>query len=64
MTDLTILTDESLRRSYENIRAQVLVDARSGGYRFMGSAAKARADLLLAEINRRGLSITPIYWLD
>jgi hypothetical protein len=40
MTDLTVLTDETLRRSYENIREQVSNDARSGGYRFMGSAAK------------------------
>lgn len=65
MTDLTALSDESLRRAYEDIRAQVSADARSGGeYRFMGEAAKERANRLLAEIQRRGLNVTPIYWMD
>jgi hypothetical protein len=64
MTDLTVLSDETLRRSYEEIREQVSADTRGGNYRFMGSAARARADLLLAEINRRGLSIIPIRWPD
>lgn len=31
-------------------------------YRFIGQAAKDRANLLLAEIRRRGLNVTPIYW--
>jgi hypothetical protein len=63
MTDLTGLADETLIRAYEDIRAQVSADAVSGHkYRFMGEAAKGRANLLLAEIQRRGLTITPIYW--
>lgn len=65
MTELTALSDESLRRAYEDIRAQVLADARAGGkYRFMGQAAKDRANALLTEIHRRGLDTTPIYWLE
>jgi len=50
VTDLTALSDESLLRSYEDIRAHVVADTQSGGtYRFMGQAAKDRADTLLAE---------------
>ena len=65
MTELTALSDDSLFRAYEHIRAQVTSDSATGGlYRFMGQAAKERANLLLTEINRRGLSVTPIYWLD
>jgi hypothetical protein len=64
MTDLTVLTDEALRRYYEQIREQVAADTQSGDLRFMGSEAKARADLLLGEIQRRGLNITPIPWQD
>ncbi len=65
MTDLTALSDESLRRAYEGIRDQVTADSRAGGtYRFMGQAARDRANVLLNEINRRGLSIPPIYWMD
>jgi hypothetical protein len=63
MTELTVLTDETLRQYYEQIREQVSADNRSG-LRFMGSEAKARADLLLAEIQRRGLNIAPIAWGD
>jgi hypothetical protein len=33
-------------------------------YRFVGSAANARAELLLTEIPRRGLGVIPIPWLD
>jgi hypothetical protein len=63
--DLTVLTDETLLRYYEDIRAHVSTDIRSGdGHRFLGRAAKERANLLLAEIQRRKLSITPIYWPD
>jgi hypothetical protein len=64
MTDLAGLTDETVLRAYEDIRTHVSADARGAGYRFMGRAARARADLLLTEIHRRGLSITPIHWLD
>ena len=64
MTDLTGLTNETVLRAYEDIRTHVSTDARGGAYRFVGNAAKVRADLLLAEIRRRGLSVTPILWLD
>jgi len=61
--DVTLLTDESLLRYYEGIRVQVSADIRSG-YRFVGQAAKERADALLTEIQRRHLGVTPIYWPD
>ena len=65
MTDLTALSDETLFRYYEDIRTEVMADVRSGGtYRFIGQAAKDRANDLLTEIHRRGLTIAPIYWLD
>jgi hypothetical protein len=65
VTDLTALSNDSLLRSYEDIRTHVSADARHGGvYRFMGQAAKSRADLLLTEIRWRGLSVTPILWLE
>ena len=60
--DLTDITDESLLRYYENIRAQVAADNRSGIYRFLGQAAKERENRLLIEIQRRQLNITPIRW--
>jgi len=63
MVHLTSLTDESLLRYYEGIRVQVSADIRSG-YRFAGQAAKERADVLLSEIQRRGVSVTPIFWPD
>lgn len=57
MTDLTSLSDEGLLLSYEDIRAHVMADFQSGGiYRFMGQSAKERANILLAEIHRRGLT--------
>ena len=46
---------------YEDIRVHVPTDIRSGGHRFQGRAAKERANLLLTEIHRRQLSVTPIY---
>ena len=61
--DLSALTDESLLRYYEHIRAQVSADIRSG-FRLMGQAAKERANVLLTEINRRQLDATPIFWPD
>ena len=65
VTDLAYLSDDSIRRSYEHIRDELMADARSGGtYQFMGAAAKARADLLFTEIRRRGLNVPPIHWLD
>jgi hypothetical protein len=63
--DLTGLADDTLIRAYEDIREHVMADLRSGGaYRLMGQAAKDRADTLLAEIQRRGITVTPIYWAD
>ena len=65
VTDLTYLSDDSIRRSYEHIRDELMADAKSGGtYQFMGAAAKTRADLLLTEICRRGLNVPQINWLD
>jgi len=55
VTDLTVLSNDFLLRSYEDIRTHVSADARHGGaYRLMGQAAKNHADLLLTEIRRRG----------
>jgi hypothetical protein len=62
--DLSALTDESLLRYYEDISAQVSADNRSGKHRFLGQAAKERANRLLTEIQRRQLSVTPVYWRD
>ena len=64
MTDLTRLSDDLLRRAYEQIRGELTADASSGTHRFMGAAAKARAEMLLTEIRRRGLNIAPINWPD
>ena len=45
MKDLNSLADETVLQSYEYIRDQVAADARLGGkYRFMGLAAKERAN--------------------
>jgi hypothetical protein len=63
MVHLTSLTDESLLRYYEGIRLQVSADLRSG-FRLMGQAARERANVLLNEIQRRQLSVTPISWPD
>ena len=63
MKDLNLLADETVLQSYEYIRDQVAADARSGGkYRFMGLAAKERANTLLDELRRRRLSVSPIDW--
>jgi hypothetical protein len=61
--EITSLTDDSLRRYYEGIRIQVSADIRTG-CRFMGEDAKERAKVLLAEIHRRQLEVTPIFWPD
>jgi hypothetical protein len=60
--ELTVLSDDTLLRYYEDIRAHVSTDIRSGGHHFLGQAAKDRASLLLTEIQRRQLTVTPIYW--
>ena len=61
--DLNSLSDDLVRRAYEQIRDELMADARSGGpYRFMSAGAKARAEVLLTEIRRRGLNVPPINW--
>jgi hypothetical protein len=63
MKDLDLLADETVRQSYERIRDQVAADAQSGSrYRFMGLAAKERANTMLDELRRRWLVISPIDW--
>ena len=63
MKDFNVLTDETVLQSYEHIRDQVAADARLGGrYRFMGLAAKERANTLLDELRRRRLAVSPIDW--
>ena len=63
MKDLNLLADETVLQSYEQIRDQVAADARSGDrYRFMGLAAKERANTLLDELRRRRLAVSPIGW--
>ena len=59
VTDLTYLSDDSVRRAYEQIRDELMADARLGTT-FMGAAAKHRAEVLLTEIRRRGLNVPPI----
>jgi hypothetical protein len=63
MVHLTSVTDETLLRYYEGIRLQASADIRSG-FRLMGQAARERANVLLNEIERRRLSVTPISWPD
>ena len=63
MKDWHLVTDDTVLRNYEFIRDQVAADARSvGPYRFMGLAAKERANTLLEELRRRRLDVTPIDW--
>jgi hypothetical protein len=52
MTSISNLSEESLLRFYEAVREEIAADLRSD-YRFMGEAAKKRADALLAEIRQR-----------
>ena len=63
MKDWNLVTDDTVLRNYEFIRDQVAADVRSvGPYRFMGLAAKERANTLLEEICRRRLAVSPIDW--
>ena len=65
MKDWNLVTDDTVLRNYEFIRDQVAADVRSvGPYRFMGLAAKERANTLLEEIRRRRLAVSPIDWPD
>jgi hypothetical protein len=63
MAEFEGLSDHFLMRMYEFIRNEVHCDV-SAGTRFVGSAARQRADRLLEEINRRGLYCQPINWPD
>jgi hypothetical protein len=56
-------TRDQLKATFTNIRIQVSADIRSR-IRFMSAPARERANVLLAEIRRRQLSVTPIYWPD
>jgi hypothetical protein len=58
--DLTVLTDETLLRYYENIRAHVSADIRSGGHHFLGRPARERANLLLVENPRVPRLVKPL----
>ena len=63
MSDIQSLTDDSVRTLYDNIRQQVAEDARLGGHhRFVGQAAKERAERLREEMTRRRLKFSPIEW--
>lgn len=57
------LSDQAIRTSYELIRQQVDADrALAPTYRLLGDAAKQRAELLRAEMVRRGLRFDAISW--
>jgi hypothetical protein len=63
MSDIRSLSDESVRRLYENIREQLAADARSGSrHRFVGETARQQAERLRAEMDRRRLTFNPIDW--
>ena len=58
---IDFLSDESILRFYEDIRQQVAADlATENRYRFMGEAAKQRAERLREEIDRRRLRYNPL----
>jgi hypothetical protein len=63
MWDIERLSDESVRKLYENIRLQVAHDVQSGSrHRFMGETARQQAERLRGEMDRRRLRFTPIDW--
>jgi hypothetical protein len=63
MSEIERLSDESVRRLYENIRTQVAEDLRSGSrHRFMRDTARQQAERLREEMDRRRLQFTPIKW--
>jgi hypothetical protein len=55
------LSDHYILHMYESIRDEAHADARPG-IRLMGEPAKARAEELRLEIERRGLYCPPIEW--
>jgi hypothetical protein len=63
MSHIQRLTDDSVRKLYENIREQVAADTRTGGrHRLVGETAMRQAERLRAEMDRRRLTFTPIVW--
>jgi hypothetical protein len=64
MKELDLLTDETVLVYHEQIRDQVAADSTGGNYRFMGLAAKERANNLLDELRRRRFVVSPINWPD
>lgn len=60
---VNLLTDETVLVYHEQIRDQVALDASSGGkHRFMGLAARERANALLDELRRRRFVVSAIGW--
>ena len=66
VTDLTYLSDDSIRRSYEHIRDELMADAKSGGtYRFMGAAAKTGRICCSPRFAGAGsMSLRSIGWIE
>jgi hypothetical protein len=63
MWDIQNLSDESIRRLYDNIQEQVALDVRSGSrHRFMGETARQQAERLREEMDRRRLQFKRIDW--
>lgn len=57
------LSDQAVLLHYDSIRQQVAAEMASRHeYRFVGEAAKQRAQLLQSELVRRGLSFDRIIW--
>ena len=62
---VNLLADETVLVYHEQIRDQVALDASSGAkQRFMGLAARERANTLLDELRRRRFVVSPIEWPD
>jgi len=57
------LSDESILRLYENIRAQAAADRALGGrHHLLGDTARQRAEVLREQIDRRRLRAGRIDW--
>ncbi|MCK1368296.1 hypothetical protein IVB47_28525 [Bradyrhizobium sp. 62] len=63
MSEFEGLSDHFILRMHEFIRREVQAD-RLAGTRFVGLPARQRAEALAREIERRGLTYTPIEWPD
>jgi hypothetical protein len=63
MSDIRHLTDDYVRKLYENIREQVAADAQSRSHHgFVGETARRQTERLREEMDRRRLKFTPIDW--